>query len=570
MRSIVRAGGPVWLRRAVFPALAAGMVVAIAAPGAQAVHDVGAFQLDGDARRSVPNASAVTEDWDQICLANPTTCTFAPGYDTSGLGATTAVASSHVDDGGLAATIFHGGGSKDIYDVSSWRWKNDSGGLPDKDNLLHAMAARYSLPKSAECPAPASATTCEVIFFGSDRYANDGDAQQAFWFFQNPITQSNESANGGFRFNGVHRNGDLLIVSDFSNGGTKSTINVYKWMDGSLVFLAGGDDVPQLCGGSSPDAFCGIVNPDDGTTAPWTFLDKKGNTSFAQGEFFEAGINLSDPAINLADECFSSFVAETRSSTSTTATLKDFVLGQFAPCSASMTTVPSAGAGGIVSPGEQVTDTATVTGSGSASPPTPTGTVTFYLCGPIATGVCSSGGTLVGTGTLSGSGATATATSPAVNTNIAGLTVGRYCFRAEWPGDTNYTTSLSHTGTGDQECFYVRDTTSITTAQDWLPNDSATITSAGGSALNGSVAFSLYNTSLADCQAGGSTGRIYSQTVNLATNAASPATVSTSNTTVRVSASTTVWWRVVFTSTNSGVLGITSNCTERTVLTITN
>jgi hypothetical protein len=111
---------------------------------------------------------------------------------------------------------------------------------------------------------------------------------------------------------------------------------------------------------------------------------------------------------------------------------------------------------GPVFPSQAVHDTDTVTGNQAAD--TPSGTVTFFLCGPIPTGSCSSGGTNVGTGTLSGSGATASANSPDVNTSASPLTPGRYCFRAEWPGDTNYPTPLIEFGgaTGTNECFTVR------------------------------------------------------------------------------------------------------------------
>src|SRR5262249_5810811 len=47
--------------------------------------------------------------------------------------------------------------------------------------------------------------------------------------------------------------------------------------------------------------------------------------------FFEGGVNLT--GLLNTSECFSSFLAETRSSASATATLKDFVLGPFKNCS---------------------------------------------------------------------------------------------------------------------------------------------------------------------------------------------------------------------------------------------
>src|SRR5262249_27215218 len=69
------------------------------------------------------------------------------------------------------------------------------------------------------------------------------------------------------------------------------------------------------------------------------------------------------------------------------------------------------------------------------------------------------------TGTLSGSGATASATSPDVNTSASRLTPGRYCFRAEWPGDTNYPAALTENGGtgGTNECFTVKTITTTTT-----------------------------------------------------------------------------------------------------------
>jgi hypothetical protein len=115
---------------------------------------------------------------------------------------------------------------------------------------------------------------------------------------------------------------------------------------------------------------------------------------------------------------------------------------------------------GPVFPGAAINDTATVTGNQAAD--TPSGTVTFFLCNSVP---CTSGGTNVGTGTLSGSGATASATSPNVNTTANPLTPGTYCFRAEWPGDTNYPAALTEFGgaSGTNECFTVRTIPTTTT-----------------------------------------------------------------------------------------------------------
>ena len=211
---------------------------------ALAVHDTGRFQLDGDAwsatsrvahplpRRPTTGTTSVTRS--RSPTTQPTAFrTSAPAPLTPPVRPRSRGRRSRTS----TARIFTGGGSKDPQDVSNWLWKDGAGGLPDKDNLLHSFAARYSLPNDPNDPAQANDTvcdadgnpTCELLVFGSDRYDNSGDAQQGFWFFQNKITADGAPSQGGNKFTGVHKPGDLLVISDFSNGGTTSTITVYEW-----------------------------------------------------------------------------------------------------------------------------------------------------------------------------------------------------------------------------------------------------------------------------------------------------------------------------------------------------
>jgi hypothetical protein len=681
------------LRRSLVLPLVAAMILTLLVPyTAQAVHDTGIFQLDGDAQTSTNTAGtpAASDDWDKVC--NQVTGGGLAGCGTTAV-TTGATAVSWTAEPNPNSSIFTGGGSKDPIDINQWAWKDDAGGLPDKDNLVHGFAARYSASPSANCPSGTN-PTCELIYFGSDRFDNSGDAQQGFWFFQNRITLGSNKVGGGTGFNGVHMNGDVLVISDFSNGGGVSTISILTWdstctatnkpfgfcADANLHLQETSTAANCTTAAIPGDPFCGLVNPVNGVVAPWPYLDKSGNSTYLQGELLEAGVNLS-LLPNIASECFASFLAETRSSTSTTATLKDFVLGNFGNCVATMTTQVSNA--GPVTPGTAVHDTATVVGNQPAK--TPSGTVTFFLCGPIATGACdgtTNVGTSIGTGTLSGSGGTASAASPDVNTGT-GLTPGRYCFRAEWPGDANYTTALKEFGgadgtnecftvakvpsstttspssgaiqlgdsitdlavvtgtiaggiptgtvsffvcgpiatgtcnTGgtavsgnpvtlgngnagppptasatsgavtptavgrycfrgeysgdnhylassdsrDSECFTVSTTSSTSSAQTWLPNDSATVTSSGP--LSGSLSFTLYESG--DC-----TGTILRAAETFTFDVAAPGSVtrSTTNSTVTVETSKTVSWNVVFTSTNAFVSG-SSRC-ETTALTITN
>jgi hypothetical protein len=235
-------------------------------------------------------------------------------------------------------------------------------------------------------------------------------------------------------------------------------------------------------------------------------------------------------------------------------------------------TTPSVGMGGTTAFGSSVTDfalvQATTTGDG-----TPTGTVTFFVCDPtqVSSGACAApNGTQVGSPvtTQAVSGLTppaSSATSDAVTVNKTGT----WCFRAEYtPGGAN---GSNYTGSSDAtsgECFTVTDTTAGTSAQNWLPNDTAVITAAHGAPLNGTLSAQLYTGDSCGVTSGSAvSGQLYTTTLTNATSAADR-TLTTGNTTFLVSASASVSWLVTFTSTDPNVAG-SSHC-EVTSLTITN
>jgi hypothetical protein len=472
---------------------------------ASAYINSGVFELEGDAT----DGAAPGIDWAVVHAgqtATPETCPAG------------ATACGWEADGASNATIFTGGGSKDPQDISAWKWKDQSGGLPDKDNLQHSFAARFTSGDD------------ELLYFGSDRFDNSGDAHQAFWFFQDEI-----SLNADGTFDGVHRDGDLLVISEFSNGGTVSTIVVYKWdssVSGNLDLLTSGTGAK--CTTNSLQAYCGIVNPADGTASPWPFLDKKGNTTFAQGEFFEGGINLSDEDINLDGQCFASFASETRSSTSTTAVLKDFVLGGFGRCGSTTVTTPKQSdgttdipAGGIglnATTGKvSVRDSAAVSVSGGNV--APTGSVAFWLCGPTATeseDLCAAGGTSVGSTDIAAGNTSnpVTVVSPLATVSSA----GRYCWRAVYSGDAAKGIPSSSDSSAT-ECFVVNPVTpTLTTDAGTTPvtlgsavTDTAQLSgaapqpgtpvittaaipeTAAGAPADGTITFYLYGPSTSGC-----------------------------------------------------------------------
>ena len=63
----------------------------------------------------------------------------------------------------------------------------------------------------------------------STAFDNSGSAQVGFWFFQNPISLTNTPRGGGFEFSGVHAEGDILVQSNFTNGGVVDSVTVFEW-----------------------------------------------------------------------------------------------------------------------------------------------------------------------------------------------------------------------------------------------------------------------------------------------------------------------------------------------------
>ncbi len=630
---------------------------------AEAVHDTGAFELDGNA----VNGPATGDDWDNVChQVLGTDCSTT--NNTSGASAVDWVAEPNPN-----ASIFTGGGSKDPQDINQWAWK-DAGGLPDKDNLLHSFAARY--PTTSEG---------DVLYFGSDRLDNSGDAQQGFWFFQSSVGLGSNSVGGGTGFTGVHQTGDLLVISDFSNGGTTSTITVYSWDptckktggtcgDANLRTLATSSNANCATVGPN-DSFCGLVNSNT-ITMPWSFTDKSGtpNNGALNGEFYEGGVNLTK--LGLANKCFSSVASETRSSTSTTATLKDFILGNLQNCGSTTTTQSSiTGSTSIGTGSVTVSDSATV----AVKDITPwSGTVQFHLRGPI--GAANEASIDIGTPvavsntapTVSSATATVTAAgdycwsahfhsttsgvtdsnddgtnecftvtpvtpslattasddvflgnpisdtaaltgtankpgTPAINPTTAGgpaggsitctafgpdncttvaftsaavpvsgdgpygpvsftpTATGTYHWVASYTGDspnTNGTTHNADCTDANEDVVVTSVKSSMTSAQSFIPNDSATVSAPAGGNLTGTVSFAVYEST--DC----SGTAIYTQPP-VAVSGASPQTVHTTNTTVSTTAAN-VSWLVGYDSTNSAQDDISPKCFEKTALSIDN
>jgi hypothetical protein len=429
-----------------------------------AVHEED-FQLDGDiasATTTTIGGDLQTIDWDAIFDANgaavdPLPAGFSdPGFKKDFSHSTLTGGSFITSDGSTYAT-----GSKDTLPISGWQCNLDNN-VNSKIDVMNAYTVAYE-----------DASGDELLYFALERNVNTGTANVGFWFLQDAV--GCESTGAAVTFSGEHKDGDVLVVSEFSNGGVVSTIQVYRWdrnnghadcdddpepgplcvinpvgVPGFLNPNAIGTGVDCRTGTTLPgDSACGASNTTaNGTggtiTTPWltaNFKDKVGH-SLRTSEFFEGGINLT--SLDLDGACFSSFLGDTRSSTSLTATLFDFAGGTTGSCGSGITTTPQAGDGGAIpatigtDARVDVRDHADITVSGADG--AFGGTVKFFLCGPLALDSesnCSTGGVQIGT-PAAGETVTGNAGTASVNSDTATLTsAGRYCWRAEYSGDAS-------------------------------------------------------------------------------------------------------------------------------------
>ena len=213
------------------------------------------------------------------------------------------------------------GGSQDndINISSEWRWV--LGNSNDKGDIANA-----------------GVFICDgILYFFGDRAAINGDAQIGLWLFKGDVHKTG-TGNSSSGFSGSHQNGDLLILSNFTNGGGSAAPSVYVWNNGNIQLICSGSNCPTGAGMITTNS--GTVTSPSGTVMfngqTWTFRAKgapAGNTSYLKNLFFEGKIDLnilSDSfPFALADGCFQQFLLETRNSQSITASLQDLVTSSF-------------------------------------------------------------------------------------------------------------------------------------------------------------------------------------------------------------------------------------------------
>lgn len=367
-----------WFTTAITVAIGASLagIAMLTAPPAEAVHDEPTpFQLDGNPTKSIGGGSPAVnlndDDWDYIFELGDGSGT--PAYPTPRLapvasqaqGETFVVDSHDPDDSAFVQS------NKDVDEVNTWNY-GTKGISPPKDDITNAYANAELVPGYAANDMPGHPSVTHdhlVVYFGSDRFADDGDSAMGYWFFKGDVGLG---PNG--KFTGTHQVGDVLIQIDYRGAGNNE-IEVFKWV--GTGGNAGGGKLQRLVIGTSnnpADTICNSATngfPADSaciTTniverdSPWTYVGKGedyvGDNRFPARVFMEGGF---DVTALVGDVCFSSFMAETRTSHSETASLKDFALGSFDLCSVDVEKMCVAGSQTINAADETFTTTHRVT-----------------------------------------------------------------------------------------------------------------------------------------------------------------------------------------------------------------
>ena len=277
--------------------LLAAILVMLPARAGGALPSPEIFQLDGNVLTQA--ADGPGDDWDKV--VTNTSSAFSKSFIPEPI------------EGPANDVTYFAIGQKDTDDIPSWNACGN--GAPGKDELDNAMAAAYTDPSNQHT----------ILYFGADRDSTNGDSNIGFWFNQDSAFGLNKCG-----FNGKHQTGDLFVVSAFTNGGSQPTVDVYQWQGAALnttPIASGQSDCSTEPNGNLA---CGIVNKATITT-PWSYQGTTPGSIPANG-FFEGGIDLTQLAQGAAIPCFTSYLADTRTSQTLTATAKDFAFGNLNSC----------------------------------------------------------------------------------------------------------------------------------------------------------------------------------------------------------------------------------------------
>ena len=345
-------------------ALVTGGLVAGSSP-AMAVHEL-SMQLDGN---TTVEGTGPAYDWESFF-------TTKTGGDltakTSALPAGFLARGSTVDYALPEYSTF-ATGSKDTLNIGKTASKaagwqcGKSNNLGAKDDLMNVYTVAYRNPADQHL----------ILYFGAEKASNLGDNNVGIWFLQDGNVGCT-AGNGNTDFSGHHVKGDVLLTAAFTNGGTVATVEARTWKNGADnggEGLLSNPDSGFLCGSSSNDKACAITNLAN-INPPWNHPAK---TAAADGsllpqEFYEGGVDVTQLQIDAGNvdgngnplvPCITTFLADTRSSQSPTATLFDYAAGSFPVCRPATSLTVSRSPATIHS-GDSVTWTAVESNTGTS------------------------------------------------------------------------------------------------------------------------------------------------------------------------------------------------------------
>jgi hypothetical protein len=212
---------------------------------------------------------------------------------------------------------------------------DDSFGQGSKEDIPTPSVVNGSIPNNKSdltrfYTANEKASGKSFLYLGWERANTLGTANMDFEFNQSKTL----SGNG---VTPVRTAGDMLITFDFAQGGNTVNLGLLRWVtSGAASQCFSSSSVP--CWGNRMDLSAahvadGAVNdPGFGQTS---VQDPISGQTLPQDTFGEAAINLTDAGVFPANQCvnFGSAYLKSRSSTSFTAELKDFI----APLAVSVT-----------------------------------------------------------------------------------------------------------------------------------------------------------------------------------------------------------------------------------------
>jgi hypothetical protein len=162
------------------------------------------------------------------------------------------------------------------------------------------------------------------LYFFGDRTSSNGSAQIGFWVFQNGT-----SPGPGTGFSPNKTPGDLLVLSEFTNGGGVATIKVYRWLGTGT-----GPDRLEEVPVNQAQAMAMVSANSTGYPVPnypgWEYCNKENKDcgTYYPGSFFEGAVDL-DGLLTPEQLCKATFLLETRQSFTLNAMLGDFIAGSF-------------------------------------------------------------------------------------------------------------------------------------------------------------------------------------------------------------------------------------------------